>query len=448
MPLLLQNWWVTTLLNDAYLPVVPLEQDIECDVLVIGGGMAGISAAAAAARAGRKVALVERNILGGSTTGRSAGFLTPDSELELSQLIRRFGVASAKELWAVPCRGIDLILSNVRSHKLNCDLLTQDSLYVGIGGDGENAIIEECTARAACQFPTTEYDAAQVAAVLGGEGYSAGVRYGDTYGINAMRYCQSMKQVLTDLGVSVFEASPVTRIDDHTACTHGGSVIAAQIIVCIDKPDGSISPLKPEIFHAQTFLSISEPLSDGDVARLFPSGEHFQCWDSTLVYTYYRLTGDQRLLVGGGTTMTTYWPTAFNAEGVVDGVIAGFKAHFPFLRDLIFLQYWPGLIDTTRDLLPVIGKDHTRQHIHYVGGSVGLPWAAFAGDFAARAAIGTATADEKLFYEYFTDRRNFALPTWSAKLITKPAEFALNNWWAKYRQVDKGDKARYRRREF
>jgi gamma-glutamylputrescine oxidase len=448
MGLLLQNWWTTTLLDASYPKVVPLEADITCDVLIVGGGMAGISAAMAAARAGHAVALVERNILGGSTTGRSAGFLTPDSELELSQLIRRFGVAGARELWEVPCRGIDLIIANVRDHQLECDLLTQDSLYVGIGGDGKDAIAEECAARAACAFPTTPYDAAQVAAVLGGTGYTAGVRYGSTYGINAMRYCQAMKQVLRDAGVQLFEASPVTRLDDHVAHCHGGTVTAERIVMCIDKPTAQLSPLAPEIFHAQTFLSISEPLSDADVERLFPSGEHFQCWDSTLVYSYYRLTGDQRLLLGGGNTITTYWPTAFNDSAVIESVIQRFKARFPFLSDLSFLQYWPGLIDTTRDLLPVIIKDEARPYIHYVGGSVGLPWAAFAGDFAARCAIGTARDDEARYYEYFSDRRAYAFPAWSGKIITKPAEFALNNWWAKYRQVDTARKPIAKPEEF
>jgi RHS repeat-associated protein len=65
MPLLLQNWWTTTLFADAVPPVTPLESAVKCDVLVVGGGMVGISAAAAAARAGKSVALVERNILGG-----------------------------------------------------------------------------------------------------------------------------------------------------------------------------------------------------------------------------------------------------------------------------------------------------------------------------------------------------------------------------------------------
>jgi hypothetical protein len=113
-----------------------------------------------------------------------------------------------------------------------------------------------------------------------------------------------------------------------------------------------------------------------------------------------------------------------------------------------FLQYRPGLIDTTRDLLPVIVKDAARPHLHYVNGSVGLPWASFSGDFAARCAICVAGHDDRKYYEYFNDRRPYALPAWSGALISKPAAFGLNNGWAKYRQVDKGHLPKYQKGEF
>jgi gamma-glutamylputrescine oxidase len=95
------------------------------------------------------------------------------------------------------------------------------------------------------------------------------------------------------------------RLEDHTAYTHAGSVTADHIIVAIDKMSPSISPLAHEAFHAQTFLSVTEPLTDRELRVLFPSGEQMQCWDSKLVYSYFRLTGDNRLLLGGGTPVTT-----------------------------------------------------------------------------------------------------------------------------------------------
>jgi gamma-glutamylputrescine oxidase len=67
---------------------------------------------------------------------------------------------------------------------------------------------------------------------------------------------------------------------------------------------------------------------------------------------------------------------------------------------------------------------------------VGLPWAAFAGSFAARNILGTGDEDYRKYFPYFSNRRHFALPAGLAKVIGKPALFSLSNGWAKFYQVD------------
>jgi gamma-glutamylputrescine oxidase len=446
--MILQDWWFTTLLAAKYAPAPPLAGDIKADILIIGGGMTGVAAAASFIGSGLKVVLLERNILGGSSTGRSAGFLTPDSELELSQLIRRFGKDGAREIWEVPCRGIDRIVADVERYNLSCDLIKQDSLFLGLGSDGLSATQEEAASRAEIGLAADLCDPAQLATILGGKNYSSGIRYGGTYGINALQYVQGMKQVLLDAGIIIHESTAVTALSGHCAQTHAGSVTADEIIVAIDKMTPAFNPLASEVFHAQTFLSISEPLSDGEAARLFPAGEPFQCWDSSLVYSYFRMTGDQRLLLGGGSVLTTYMPGYTHSPRIITQVIREFKKHFPFLADLDFIQFWPGLIDSTRDLLPVIVRDLEAPYRHFVMGCVGLPWASFAGDFVGRTVQGKALDEEQRYYEYFTDRRAFLLPTTLERVIGKPITFALNNFWAKYRQIDRNRLPPYQKGEF
>ena len=71
-------------------------------MVIVGAGFAGVAAAIEFLKIGHKVVLIDKNIVGGSSSGRSAGFLTPDSELELHQLVRRYGVKAAGEIWAAP----------------------------------------------------------------------------------------------------------------------------------------------------------------------------------------------------------------------------------------------------------------------------------------------------------------------------------------------------------
>ena len=112
-----QNWWFTTLLIKEHRYCPPLTGAIKCDVLIVGGGFSGISAAAEFLRKGLSVVLIEKNIVGGSSSGRSAGFLTPDSELELHQLVRRYGSKAAGEIWEAPCRGIERLVDPFRGDR-------------------------------------------------------------------------------------------------------------------------------------------------------------------------------------------------------------------------------------------------------------------------------------------------------------------------------------------
>jgi len=273
--------------------------------------------------------------------------------------------------------------------------------------------------------------------VLGSREYYGGIRCPDTYGINALRYAQGVKRVLLERGVRIYESTEALRIDGHRVHTHLGSVTAGQIIFCVDKPTRTLTHFADNVFHAQTFLAISEPLGTADIARLFPSGARLQCWDSNLVYTYYRLTGDDRL-VGGGSALTTFALHALTLPRVIERVIRGLKRRLPFLAPLKFIQYWPGLIDTTRDLLPTIVRDASAPWVHWVLECVGLPWAAFCGDFVARAAFGTAGADTDRYYRDFEADRPFLVPLWLEPLVGKPLVFSLNNAWAMYYQVDRG----------
>ena len=433
--MILQNWWFTTLLGIDSPLQAPLTKDIKADIVIVGAGVAGLAAAYYFRNKGLQVVILEKNICGGSSSGKSAGFLTPDSELELSQLIRRFGPRGAKDLWNVPLKGIEIMKTAVQEHQIQCDFQVQDSLFLGIGKSGWQDIQEEMESRKLLEFDQILYDAVSVQKIIGTNAYSGAVRYKNTYGIDALLYCQGMKKVLMKNGIDIYEASEVLSIKDHTVTTHLGSVTAEQIIFCADKLQPKLSHFADNIYHAQTFLSISEPLNEQMVKSIFPE-DRFQCWDSTLVYSYFRLTGDNRILLGGGDMMTTFSKNDINSARVINKVIHQFKNKFPQLKDLNFIQFWPGRIDTTRDLLPTIVREDANPHVHFVLGCVGLPWATFCGNFVARHAHGDGSLDDGHYYEYFRPDRKFFLPLWLEKIVGKKIEFSANNGWAKYYQKD------------
>lgn len=431
--MILQNWWYTTLLDTSVRHQPPLRGALKCDVTVVGGGMAGLHAALQLSRMGKKVVLLERNICGGSSTGKSAGFLTPDSELELSQLVRRYGVDVARTVWNMPVQGVELIKQTITDFKIDCDFRKQDSLFLGIGNGGAEDVASEAKSREKLGFDSTMYSKTELKTVNTGLGYGAGIRYGDTYSINPLLYAQGLKQALIDSGVQVFEGTEVLRIEDGAAITHLGSVKAENFIVCIDKMKSAFSPVAKQTYHAQTFLSISEPLDDNDISEIFPNGE-VQCWDSRLVYSYYRLTPDKRLLLGGGSALTTFSPNDITSPVIINKVIADFKKRFPKLKHIEFVQYWPGRIDTTKDIMPIIDW-FDAPNTQYVLGCVGLPWASFSGKYAAERLYEPHVCEK--YCLYLGSHRSFLIPAWLQNIIGKMISFSMNNAYAKYFQKDK-----------
>jgi hypothetical protein len=213
-----QNWWFSTLLIRQFKYCPPLNRSIKCDVLIVGGGFSGVSAAAEFLQKGFSVVLIDRNMVGGSSSGRSAGFLTPDSELELHQLVRRFGPDTAREIWEMPCRGIDRIVQAIKKNNIECGLLQQDSLFLGIGKGGKDAVASERECRESVGFRDQQvYDENELKGILGAEGFTAGIRYTGTYGVNPLLCLQGLKDLLIDNGMQVFESTEMLRLEDHTA---------------------------------------------------------------------------------------------------------------------------------------------------------------------------------------------------------------------------------------
>ncbi|MBI1216225.1 MAG: FAD-dependent oxidoreductase, partial [Alphaproteobacteria bacterium] len=328
--MILQDWWYTTLADVQEADCPPLREDIKTEVVVVGGGIAGLSTALELARHGRKVAILERNICGGSSTGKSSGFLTPASELELCQLLRRYGMKGARRLWDAATAGAETIRRNIEEHGFDCDLQKQDCLYLANDDAAIADMKDEQSARKQMGLDSRLYARDEMPGVIGSAAYHGALRYGGTYGMNPLRYAQAMKKLLLDMGVQIFESSEVREIKDHTVKTHLASATGDQIVFCIDKMHRDISEYADNVYHAQTFLSITAPLKESEMNALFPDGR-LQCWDSDMVYSYFRPTGDDRLLLGGGTLLTTFAKEDTDSPRVIEHVIKKFRKKFPIL---------------------------------------------------------------------------------------------------------------------
>ena len=286
---------------DRKAPSLPaLEGALDTDVVVVGGGMMGLMCARTLLARGQRVCLVEAETCGAGASGRSSGLITPDSELELRDLVRQFGPEEARRLWEFAVGGVKAIRQAIVEDRIDCDMQVQDALFIAATPGGAEVISAEYAARNTFGYPSTFYSRESLPSILGSPAYFGALRFGDTFSIDSYRACAGLRQGLLEAGARIFEGSPVTRILENGVETAGGAVRARAVIICADRFLPALGLARREIYHAQTFLAITEGLSSSDIDRMFPSGP-LMVWDTDLTYKYFRLTGDGRLLIGGGT---------------------------------------------------------------------------------------------------------------------------------------------------
>ncbi|MGV8142233.1 MAG: NAD(P)/FAD-dependent oxidoreductase [Candidatus Pacearchaeota archaeon] len=423
--MLYDNWLHTGALNlkTPYCP--PLKDNLTTECLVIGGGITGLHAALRLVENGKKVVLLEKRICGSSSSGQSAGFLTPESEEDMRQLINKHGIKKAKTLYNVPFEGVKLIVETINKNGFKCDLRKQDSLYLSVKKSHDSLIEEEAEVRKEMNLPFQLLDEKGLKKYHPGIGYRKGVKYSGSYGINSFAYCQEMKTLLIRKGVKIYEDTEVLNLEKNIAKTHLGYVKAKNIIICIDKMKKEFNnEISRKFYHLQTYLTISEPLSDEEMKSVFPNGE-LMCWDTNLVYLHYRPVAGNRILVGGSSPWATYYPEYYHSSRIIQPFINELKRKFPKIKNVEFTHYWSGLIDSTQDLTPIADYDKNNKSIQYAMGCAGLNWAAYCGDYLARRVIAPEKVED--LTEFLGANRKFFVPNWIQRILGKRITFAIGN---------------------
>ncbi len=400
-----------------------LDRDLKVDAVVVGGGMGGLTAAQALRERGIRVVVVEQTFCGGGASGKTSGFITPDSELELSSLLDDYGPVEAKKIWRFVEGGVAQIKKNIEQYGIDCDYQVQDSLYIANSRSKISEIEAEYQARQTLDYTSMLYTKERLPSIIGTNAYHGAVRYPDTFGINSYLYCQAFKDVLESQDIEIYENTSVDRIEENAVRTGAHKITADYIILAADRFLPALNKVRQDVYHVQTFLAISKPLSDKEVRAIFPSGDKMMVWDTDLVYQYFRVTGGNRLLIGGSNVFYTYLPNEWhNPPGIAKKLYHYVKTRFPSIN--LELEYlWPGMLGVSKDLLPIAEQDETAKSVYYFGAAAGLPWAAALGRYIVDKIFdGRNDLDP-----YFSSKRKFVIPRPIQRAISTPVTFALSH---------------------
>jgi gamma-glutamylputrescine oxidase len=370
---------------------------VEVDVCVVGGGLAGLSAALELARRGRRVCVLEAGCIGWGASGRNGGFVSPGYSQGYAQIERAVGADTARSLHRLSIEGARAVADNIAA------LGARDANRIdGILAVSRYEAAAELRARRdwlerefdyPLEFRTTE----QVQATLASPCYRQGLYNPHAFHIHPLNYARALAREIERLGGRVLEGSPVRALDVagavRVATAAQGEVLARDIVIaCGGYTDALVPELRRSYLPIATYVMLTaanESLIASAIRTRAAIADQRRAGD------YYRLVdGGTRILWGGKITTRTSEPRRLAGllhETMVDT--------YPQLKELAVDMAWSGLMAYARHLMPQIGR--LRDGLWYCTafGGHGLNTTAIGGRMIAEAIAGES--DRYRLFEAF-----------------------------------------------
>jgi gamma-glutamylputrescine oxidase len=369
------------------LSTTPLRGDVTCDVVIIGGGFTGVSAALELAKAGYKAVVLESRTVGFGASGRNGGQICTGFSPGQARLESQVNKTDARKCFDIAEEAKVLIENRIAEYSIDCDLQW-----------GYLHCIPKPSQAAMLQQWVDEYDAlgyhgcevlskAQLETKLGSTLYHGAMREPRAGHFHPLNYLLGIAQAAIDAGAVIHEGSHVVELDTGAkpwARTESGKVSARYMLVCGNGYLGkTVKPLEGRIMPVTSFIVTTEPLGENRARSLIQGNEAVA--DTNFILDYFRRTADNRLLFGGRANYSTLEPEDVGAE-----MRPSLLKVFPQLSDVKIDHAWGGYIAITSNRIPDCGRLSPATFYAHGYSGQGVALAQMYGKLMADAIRGTA----------------------------------------------------------
>jgi gamma-glutamylputrescine oxidase len=371
-------------------PVRPqLDSSIECDVCVVGGGIAGCSAALHLAEAGFDVVLLEAQHIGWGASGRSGGQAIHGLACEQTKVEQLLGTERARAVWDVSLEGLALLKDLIRRHEIACDWV-EGYLQTAVNKRhlhelrAEVDLLQSQLAYTSVRFVPRQ----ELRGLLGTERYLGALYDSNSGHLHPLNYTLGLAAAVERQGVRIFAGTRALAFRETGGVagalrvrTPRGEVRTRYLVLCGNVYLGDTAPaLGKKIIAVGSHIVATEPLSLERVRALVANNA--AVCDMNWVLDYFRCSADHRLLFGG-------------RRGALPGSATRATRHrmlrvFPQLADVRIEYSWGGHVDLTLNRAPHFGR--LASNIYFLQGfsGHGIALTGIAGKLVAEAVAGTA----------------------------------------------------------
>lgn len=376
----------------------PLEDDVSCEVAVIGGGITGALAAYHLADAGVDVVVLDKRDMGTGSTAGSTGLLQYEVDTPLHKLIGLVGEDPAVRSYQLCRDSIGKIKRLTRRIGDPCGFENQESLYLASTRRDVAGLRKEFEAREKHGFAVEWWDRRRLAAE-GTLPQAAAIRSRDAAQIDAYRFTQFLLVAAREKGARLFDRTRVTSrvmkprgVELRTE--RGSRVRAKKQVIATGYEAQAYLPEKVTAM-ASTYALVSEPLAE---FTGWPGGRLI--WETARPYFYLRTTVDGRAIIGG-------YDEDFRDPRARDALLPAktaalarrFRQLFPRIRSFECAYAWTGTFGGTKDGLPYIGEHAGRPHTYFAlgyGGN-GITYSVIAAEIIRDLYLGKTNRDAEIF---------------------------------------------------
>ncbi len=332
----------------------PLAGTTDCDVCVVGAGIAGCSAALNLAERGYRVALLEAQRVGHGGSGRSGGQMIYGYARDMPVIERLVSAADAQRLWQLSQEAIETTVGRIRKHDIRCDLRL-GHLSAAIKPRQREELIrfkadmEERYGYGGMELLT----GAALRAQIDSSRYLAALRDGRSGHLHPLNYTLGLAVAAEAAGAVIHEHSPAIALTTGSTCTvqTPGGLVRSRFLVLTGGAymDGLVPELRRKIMPVGTYITSTEPLGEPRARALLP--DDAAVTDTNFVLDYFRRTADHRLLFGGRVSYSTFQPPRLAAT-----LRQRMLQVFPQLADARQAYTWGGFVDITINRFPHFGR--------------------------------------------------------------------------------------------